>query len=240
MARARGFWRKLEGAKKVETEKFYFRVGIFFIIGAIAFVYYLITFGQGNETEKTQRYAIYFDHSIAGLARGAPVKLKGINVGEVNSVRFVSRDNDRILVLADIAEIAPVHTDTVASVASQGITGTTFLDLENINPTASPTFLKVMEGEKYPVIRSMQSQMQSLLADAPATMGKITQTVDQAQKLLSDQNIAIAEGLLPEAHDALTEAAGAFREIKMLARTIREDPSIVIRGAKYGGYQVPK
>ena len=46
--------------------------------------------------------------------------------------------------------------------------------------------------------------------------------------------------LLPEAHDALTEAAAAFREIKMLARTLREDPSIILRGSNYDGYKVPK
>lgn len=224
----------------METEKHYFKVGMFFVTVMGIFVYYLLTFGGDNENQNLSRYSIYFDHSVGGLTRGAPVKLKGITVGLVDSIRFVSRDNDRILVLADISDTAPVRADTIASVATQGITGTPFLSLENTNPAGPQVFLTVAEGEKYPVIAAGQSSSQSIFSDAPAVMGKMTQAADQAQKLLSDKNITAAEGLLPEAHDALTEAAGAFREIKMLARTLREDPSIIIRGTKYDGYVVKK
>jgi phospholipid/cholesterol/gamma-HCH transport system substrate-binding protein len=225
----------------METEKHYFKVGLFFLVVVAAFVYYMMTFGGSTESQDMKRYAIYFDHSVNGLERGAFVKLKGITVGLVDEIRFVSRDNDRILVIADIAETAPVRTDTVASVSFQGITGTMFLSLENTGGEgALPAPLTVLAGEKYPVIRSQPSQMDSLLADAPEVMGKLTQTVTQAQKLLSDKNVAAAQVLLPEAHDALTEAAGAFREIKMLARTLREDPSIVLRGTTYDGYKVQK
>jgi phospholipid/cholesterol/gamma-HCH transport system substrate-binding protein len=224
----------------METEKHYFKVGLFFIAIMAAFVYYVTTFGGGNGSQSLKRYTVYFDHSIDGLARGALVKLKGINVGLVHEIRFVSADNDRIQVTADIDVAAPVRADTVASVAFQGITGTTFLSLENTIPAASAPPLTTAEGEKYPVIQSQQSSVQSLLNNAPAMMGKLNQTVDQAQKLLSDKNVDEAEVLLPEAHDALTEAAAAFREIKMLARTLREDPSIILRGPNYDGYKVPK
>jgi phospholipid/cholesterol/gamma-HCH transport system substrate-binding protein len=224
----------------METEKHYFKVGIFFLIVVGAFVCYQVTFGHGHENQNLKRYAVYFDHSVDGLARGAPVKLRGIAVGLVSDIRFVSADNDRILVMADIADTAPVRADTVASVAYQGITGTTYLSLDNTLPAATAPPLKAENGEEYPVIHSQPSSVQALLAGAPAMMGKLTQTIDQAQKLLSDKNINGAETLLPEAHDALTEAAAAFREIKMLARTLREDPSIILRGPKYDGYQVPK
>ena len=224
----------------METEKHYFKVGLFFLVVTIAFVYYLMNFGGHNENQSLTRYAIYFDHSVAGLARGAPVKFKGISVGLVDDIRFVSRDNDRIIVTADISDTAPVRMDTVASVSFQGITGTTYLSLENTNPTAAPVFLTRQKGEKYPVIPSRQSEILSLISDAPEVMGRMTQTVVQAQKLLSDKNIDAAQSLLPEAHDALTEAAGAFREIKMLARTLREDPSIILRGTQYQGYKTPK
>jgi phospholipid/cholesterol/gamma-HCH transport system substrate-binding protein len=224
----------------METEKHYFKVGLFFLIVLGAFIYYLTAFGGEAGNQNLKRYAIYFDHSVDGLDRAAPVKLRGITVGVVDNIRFVSADNDRILVTVDIAETAPVRADTVASIASQGITGASFLSLENTLPAVTAPPLGIEKGEPYPVIRSQQSQMQSLLSDAPAMMGRLTQTVDQAQKLLSDKNVDEAEVLLPEAHDALTEAAAAFREIKMLARTLREDPSIILRGSKYDGYQVPK
>jgi len=224
----------------METEKHYFKVGLFFLAVMAAFVYYVTTFGGGTASQSLKRYTVYFDHSIDGLARGALVKLKGINVGLVRDIHFVSADNDRIVVIADIAESAPVRADTIASVAFQGITGATYLSLENTAPAASAPPLTVQNGEQYPVIPSRQSTVQSLLNGAPAMMGKLNQTVDQTQKLLSDKNVEETEALLPEAHDALTEAAAAFREIKMLARTLREDPSIILRGPNYDGYKVPK
>lgn len=223
----------------METEKHYFKVGLFFLAAMAAFIYYLIAFGGEGGAHNLKRYAVYFDHSVDGLERGAPIKLQGIAVGQVSDLRFVSADNDRILVTADISDTAPVRSDTVASVASQGITGTTFLSLENTMPASAAPPLTVPQGEKYPVIPSKQSQMQSLLNNAPAIMDRMSQAADQAQKLLSDKNITETEALLPEAHDALTEAAAAFREIKMLARTIREDPSIILHGSKYEGYKVP-
>jgi phospholipid/cholesterol/gamma-HCH transport system substrate-binding protein len=224
----------------METEKHYFKVGLFFIAVIAAFIFFTTTFGNGNGSQSLRRYAIYFDQGVDGLARGAVVKLRGIPVGLVSDISFAAANNDRILVIADIDETAPVRADTVASIALQGITGSSYLSLENTLPTTDAPPLKVEAGEKYPVIRAQPSGLQALLSNAPAMMGKLTQTVDQAQKLLSDRNIDDTQALLPEAHDALTEAAGAFREIKMLARELREDPSIIIHGSKYQGYQVPK
>ena len=62
----------------------------------------------------------------------------------------------------------------------------------------------------------------------------------QMQKLLSDKNILAVQGVLADTHDTLTEATGTMREIKMLARTIRDDPSIIIRGTAHEGYKVQK
>lgn len=224
----------------METEKYHFRVGLFFLAVAAIFVYYLMVFGGVRESRNLATYAVYFDNSVAGLARGAPVKFKGIEVGLVREVHFVSRENDRVLVLADIDEAAPVRQDTVASTAFQGITGTTYLALENTRPEAPPVWLKKEKGEKYPVIRSEKSGIQTALADAPEVMTRLARTAEQAQKLLSDGNIAAVQALFPEARSALVEATGAFREIRMLARTLREDPSVILRGTKYEGYRVQK
>lgn len=224
----------------METEKYYFRVGVFFLACLAAFAYYVMIFSGDTGNDRLVRHAVYFDNSVTGLIRGAPVKFKGITVGLVHDISFASRDSDRILVLADIADTAPVRSDTVATVGFQGIAGTAFLSLENTHPEEAASPLKKEKDEKFPVIPSKLSDVQSLLADAPEVMGKVTQVVGQAEKLLSDKNVATTEALLPEAHDMLVEATAAFREIKMLARTIREDPSVIIRGPKYSGYEVPK
>lgn len=222
----------------METEKYYFRVGVFFIIVAGLFVYYLITFGGGQTMRDLTRYVVYFDHSVAGLTRGAPVRMNGLDVGLVDSTRFVDHGSDRILVLVDIDSNAPVREDTVASIAFQGITGTSYLALENqkIGQKAAP--LEKKTGETYPVIASRQSELQLVMANAPTVMEKLVRMAGQMEKLLSDENISGVQSVIVNANGAVTEATGAMREFKMLARTLRDDPSIILRGSKYEGYKV--
>lgn len=214
----------------METEKHYFRVGIFAVLVVIGFVFYVMAFSGRDKTEEYKRYAIYFDNSVAGLTRGAPVKLKGIVVGTVDDIHFIARDNDRIAVIADIADTAPVRVDTVATVAFQGITGTAYVALENTKPFDPPVFLKKEKGEKYPVIISRKSDLQEVLSNAPTAMDGVAKAAAQVQKLISDQNVEAT-------HVLLAEAAGALREFRMLARMLRDDPSVILRGSSYEGYK---
>lgn len=215
----------------METEKYYFRVGIFFLVVSAMFVYYLATFGGGRGPGDMNRYTIYFDHSVAGLVRGAPVRMNGLDVGLVEETGFISGDNDIIRVVVDVDVRAPVRTNTVASISFQGITGTSYVALENEGETKSATPLQKQGEEFYPVIASKQSELQAVVASAPAVMEKIMRMSIQMEKLLSDANIAEVQGILSQAN-------GALSEIKMLARTIRDDPSVIVRGSKHEGYKV--
>ncbi len=221
----------------METEKFYMRVGIFCLSVIFLFTYYLMFVNAGKERQNLVRYGIYFDNSVSGLARGDPVKFKGFDVGIVADIRFVTNDTDRILVIVEIASTAPVREDTVASVDFQGITGTTYLSLENETPDKAIALLKKKDGQPYPMIRSEPSDFQAIMASAPKMMGELAQAANQMQKLLSDKNVVAVQGVISEAHDVMAEASAALRELKMLARTLREDPSIILRGTSYEGYK---
>lgn len=224
----------------METEKYYFRVGMFFLSVMGIFVWYLMIFGADGERENLARYAVYFDSSVAGMTKGAPVRLKGLDVGLVTDIRFASHEDGRILAIVDLDDAAPVREDTVATIAFQGITGTTYMAMENTRSEESLPPLSKKEGEEYPVIRSQPSDLQVILAEAPAVMSKMSEVSEQMQKLFSDKNITAAQNVAGQAHDTLLETTGAVREIKMLARTIREDPSIILRGSDYDGYKVNK
>jgi phospholipid/cholesterol/gamma-HCH transport system substrate-binding protein len=224
----------------METEKYYLRVGVFFLAVTCIFVYYLMVFGGGQDRKHMTQYAVYFDSSVAGLARGAPIKLKGLDVGVVSDIHFISRESDRILVIAKISDTAPVREDTVATVAFQGITGTTYLSLENKKTSGPAAFLEKKEGEEYPVIKSERSDLQEIMATAPKVISELAKTTEQLQKLLSDRNVSGVQDVISETSEVLTSAKGALQEIKMLARTLRDDPSAILRGPQYEGYQVKK
>src|SRR5262245_26396110 len=115
----------------MEQDGYYFRVGLFVALTMVVAIFVIGWFaGHRDEMGKTT-YAIYMKTSVNGLSLGAPVTLSGIQVGNVKEISFVSSDSSTIRVLADIVDTAPVHTDTVASLKLQGITGTSFVGLEN-------------------------------------------------------------------------------------------------------------
>lgn len=222
----------------METEKYYFRIGVFLLITLGAFAFYLSTINQEFEQRSFTRYSIYFSSAVTGLDQGAPVKLKGIDVGRVVNIGFDPAENDRIHVITDIYESAPIREDTIATLEYQGITGTSYIALSNKGTSSALMAKKPPEGEKYPVIQSQQSELQAVLSGAPEVMGRFARVADQATKLLSDENIDGLEQLIPEVRDTLAETRRAMREFKMLARTLREDPSVMVHSTEYEGYEV--
>ncbi len=250
----------------MEQQRYYFRVGLFaavIIIGAIAFIGWL----AGNSAKDTYiRYAIYFEGSVDGLSLGSPVKLKGIQVGNVVDIDFAeaTTGSDLIRVLADIVDTAPIRSDTIAALQIQGITGTSFISLDN-NGGDNVTAMVKPADQEYFVIQSKPSPLEKLFTSVPQLIDGLTRLSKQGQKLFSDENIAAVNSTihsievsantiggalggnnqaslrqsLQEMNKVMVEAKTTLREIKMLARTLREDPSIIIHGQKHEGKKLP-
>lgn len=225
----------------MEQDKYYFRVGLFIslvIVGAIITLGWL---ASNRSTAPQLTYAIYFNGSVNGLSIGSPVKLKGIEIGSVKQIKFSSYEDDQILVLADIDNDAPIRKDTKASLQLQGITGTSMISLENTNdPKAPIEYLRLKEGKEYLVIESKQSGLEKVFTTIPELVEELKKLGVQGQKLLSDENIKQVNNTMKDMQALLAEGKVTMREVKMLAKTIREDPSQIIRGPKYEGYEVKK
>lgn len=58
-----------------------------FLMGAIAIVIAAIVFfGDGEYFRDNESYVMYFDRSVQGLELGAPMKLRGVKIGEVTRI----------------------------------------------------------------------------------------------------------------------------------------------------------
>jgi len=60
-----------------------------FVIGAVALIVIaIIVFGSGRLFRQSRDFVLYFDNSVNGLRIGAPVKIKGVEIGSVKDIRL--------------------------------------------------------------------------------------------------------------------------------------------------------
>lgn len=267
----------------MEQERYYFRVGLFVTIIITLAVVVLSWFSGRKDTKNYRTYAIFFESSVEGLSLGSPVKFRGIQVGQVIDINFVTYESDHIQVLVNIDDAAPIRTDTVAAIQLQGITGVSMIALENTGIKADALTKK--KGEPYRVIASKRSSLEKVVNTVPELIEQFTKLSTQGQKFLSDENIEsfslmlkdlhalVAEGkvatkelaqleaqgnkLLSDANikaitqmlaelqlatqqmnETLAEGKTTLREARMLTKTLRENPSQILRGSEYKGYKV--
>ncbi|TVP90381.1 MAG: MCE family protein [Thioalkalivibrio sp.] len=139
----------------------HFRLGVF-ILGAIAVgVIVLVVMGTGNLLRPTITMETYIDGSVQGLDVGAPIKFRGVAIGEVTSLGFTSTEYEvdvpevqrkrYVMVLgrlrldrfASTARESVVNEDLLETLvdaglrvrmAAQGITGINYLELDFVDP----------------------------------------------------------------------------------------------------------
>ena len=64
-------------------------IGLFVLAGIALAVLGLVLFGGSRYFHHGDTYVIYFDESLKGLRRGAPVTFRGVDIGQVTEIRAV-------------------------------------------------------------------------------------------------------------------------------------------------------
>jgi len=68
----------------------YFKLGLYIILGTGMLLAVIIILGAGRYFQTTYPLETYFDESVNGLSVGSPVKLRGVQVGRVAEINFVT------------------------------------------------------------------------------------------------------------------------------------------------------
>jgi paraquat-inducible protein B len=102
-----------------------------FVVGAVALIVIaILVFGSGRLFRQTREFVLYFDNSVNGLRIGAPVKIKGVEIGSVKDIRF-QLEKSKELKIPVIIEI------DLEKFSSRGATAAaeTAMDREALNKT---------------------------------------------------------------------------------------------------------
>jgi phospholipid/cholesterol/gamma-HCH transport system substrate-binding protein len=175
------------------------RVGITVVVAAVALmiVIFLMSSSTGLFTRKVA-LRTYFDNA-EGLRPGAPVRLQGVDVGNVTRIAVVSGHGlTPVEVTMKVSTRYPMlRRDSEAQLSTAGVLGETFVDLNSAKAKAGP----VQDGDVLPatnqpdledVIRASQSSLQNVDV-LVRRLDRIVASIEQGQgsigKLIYDPSL---------------------------------------------------
>ncbi|MDM7970021.1 MAG: MlaD family protein [Paracoccaceae bacterium] len=236
----------------METRARYILVGIFTLLSLAAALGFILWLAKVQIDRTYAQYDIVFD-TVAGLGQASAVQYNGVDVGKVQNIALDRFDPSLVRVRIEIYASTPIRQDTVATLASQGVTGVSFVALAG--GRAESERLAVIPPAEVPVIASKPSVVQGLIIDAPnllaeaillmrdirafttsengAAITAILENVERATARIdsmanrTEAVMASAEATLDLADSALTEAQTAFASANMVIGA--ELPALVDR-----------
>jgi len=231
----------------METRASYLIVGLFVIAGMLGLVFAAMWITGTRTDEALALYDIYFDGSVAGLKPGNAVQYRGIPVGGVIDMKIDPESVERVLVVIEVAADAPIREDTEATLALQGITGLSYIQLTG--GTQEAAALKAAPGQRRPVIKSRPSELAAIFEAAPEMLNRAIEVIAMLEKLLGPenqqrignilQNIENTTGALSNSSGdidkLLNDGAGAVEDVRKLTAVLAENTenidSILVEGA---------
>jgi phospholipid/cholesterol/gamma-HCH transport system substrate-binding protein len=170
----------------------YVKIGLFVTIGLVAAAALAITVGALTlHRKEVISYFTYFNEAVTGLDVGAPVKARGVNVGQVGDITFAP-DRRMVEVRMDMDERTLIHlglhqdhfvvpAELRAQLASQGLTGSTFVSIDVFDPEKNPPpALTFVAPERY--IPAATSELKSLEESVFRAMDGIASLADSLSR----------------------------------------------------------
>ncbi len=204
----------------MEREANYVAVGAFMLVVIAMATVFVLWYSNARERREYQPYEVYFTGSVSGLNEGSTVRYLGVNVGRVSRIRLDGRDPKRVQVIVELDKSTPVKPTTLARLTMQGVTGLLFIDLAQAQPDARGINPEV-ESDRYPVIRSVASDLDLFLSGLPDLVVQATYVTDRVNRLLSDDNLAAVGASLASVKHAAESLPALTRETASLAADLR-------------------
>ena len=177
-----------------------------------------------GDTYEQVRYIVESRYSVTGLNPQSTVRLRGVDVGKVESIAFAPGNPQLILVRIAVRAGTPVMRSTVAQLRPQGITGLAYIMLDNEGTANQPL---PADGEQHIPMRpafteQLTESAKGLIADARQLMTRLTavlseENVGQVNRVL--ENLANVSERVANVTASLEPAAKATPALVEQART---------------------
>lgn len=171
----------------METKVNFVVVGLFTLLLSVAFVAGVLWLSAGKRySMPVDTYVADMQESVSGLNLNAPVKYRGVEVGQVRKISLNKANLEQVRLELAIERGIPIKQDTTATLKSQGLTGIAFIELSG--GTAASPLLVAQQGEDYPLIKTGTSLLGRLDASMSGLLGSLSKTAESANEVLDDDN----------------------------------------------------
>lgn len=155
-----------------------------------------------RETGSWLKYEIATSGSVSGLQSQASVRYRGVKVGKVSDIRFDAHKPGQILVQLEVEEATPITRSTYATIGFLGLTGISFIQLDDSGDSAERL---VPADGRVPRIPMQLGLMDRLAEQGSKILAELEQGSSRFNQLLGPEN----QQALRTSMQALGEAAAA-------------------------------
>ena len=217
----------------------HWKLGLFVVVGMVLTLCTIVYLGARSLHKDSVQYKSYFDESVQGLEVGSAIKFRGVIIGAVSAID-IAPDGRHVAVTTELT-IQDLHDlglsdgtgkesrirvppELRVELASQGITGVKFLQLDFFNPISNP--LPVLPFPTPPnYIPSVVSTMKNLETAVVKAVDRMPELADSIVKITTQVGRILdqveknklpqaATDTLTHANTVLTSAQGAINGLE--------------------------
>ena len=159
-----------------------------------------------RDTSQRDLYEMSTDETISGLQPQAAVRFRGVPVGKVEVIGFDAKVKGNVLLRVSIDRAAPMTKSTYATVASQGVTGLGFIQLDD---EGESTERLVPNDDDPPRIPLKQGGIDKLLKQGEVIFNQVEQVSAKLNQILGEDT----QKRVATALDSVAQAATGVNQL---------------------------
>jgi phospholipid/cholesterol/gamma-HCH transport system substrate-binding protein len=192
----------------MENKAYAFAAGLFTLLLGAGVVLTAMWFS--GDTVRRVSYLLESKYPVTGLNVQAPVRLRGVEVGKVETIEFDPLSPRVVLVRIAVRSGTPVTRGTVAQLGSQGVTGLAYVMLDDDGSSPEPLAPLPEQAARIPVRASF---LEEVTGSGKDLMAELTELARRMNALVDEKNRT-------QLVSALAGVEEATQRISALARTV--------------------
>ena len=138
-----------------------------------------------RDTSQRDMYEMSTSETVSGVQPQAVVRFRGVPVGKVELIGFDNKVKGNVLIRISIDRSAPVTKSVFATVASQGVTGLGFIQLDDSGASAERL---VPNDDDPPRIPLKPGGLEKLLKQSEVIFDQVEQASTKLNQMLAEDN----------------------------------------------------